>query len=730
MKERDIEELYQSILKLLEQKRLKEAMVQIEALAGECRNWSLKKRLEQAQTAYQYMLQYMRQGTEDPQRQSIYTLLLAETWETAEQIRLSILDGSSTHYYHSLCKDRNHQAQERDIASYRKVLEAFPDDLAVCRLMPNSPNVEAVLQRHEQAAREFFLDTWCNRVWSLEDARQAVELIGAELLSVNDVCLFTSAVTLSLMECFDVHKLSWLMEATMHTNTQVTHRAWVGIALAMIVHPHRLPLYPDLVERIADLDREGDFGQQLNLVYIELLRSQETEKVDKQMREEIIPEMMKSVGAMRNTKFGFEENSEENDFNPDWAEAINNPSLENNIRKMNELQLEGADVYMSSFAQLKSEPFFKELPNWFYPFDLHHSSLVKEFGFDSAKGNAMCSLVFHTGFFCNSDKYSFFFLMTRMPQAQRSAMLGQMTAGELKGMLDKEQFSVMQEYAEQPRVVSSQYIHDLYRFFKLHPRKQEFRDIFKEEIALHRIPALRKVLCKPELLKEVADFHFHKEHPIEALELYQELIDMNRADADVFQKAGYCLQKEKRYKEAIDAYRRVDVLKPDHLWTIRHLATCYRLNREFGLALECYKKVEAVQPENYGILFYVGSCLAELERYEEALQCFFKLDFMESDCVKAWRAIGWCSFVSGKHGQAMKYYDKVLDFKPMAVDYLNAGHVAWRMGKTGKAVELYGKAVLEYGNRETFREMFARDRETLIRLGIDGEDMPMMLDLV
>ena len=240
----------------------------------------------------------------------------------------------------------------------------------------------------------------------------------------------------------------------------------------------------------------------------------------------------------------------------------------------------------------------------------------------------------------------------------------------------------------------------------------------------------KEILCKPELLITIADFHFRKEHPAEALELYKELIALNHANADIFQKAGYCLQKEKRYKEAIDAYLKADVLKPDHVWTIRHLATCYRQIRDFASALEYYKKVEAIQPESHNVLFYAGSCLAELERYEEALQYFFKLDFIESNCIKAWRAIGWCSFVNGKYEQAMKYYEKILTSKPLAADYLNAGHVAWRTGKIEKAAELYSKAALEYGGQEIFREMFGKDKETLVRQGISEKDIPLMMDLV
>lgn len=135
--------------------------------------------------------------------------------------------------------------------------------------------------------------------------------------------------------------------------------------------------------------------------------------------------------------------------------------------------------------------------------------------------------------------------MAHIPQSQRTMMLSQMTSQDLDALMDESKSSALRQYAERPDVISNQYVHDLYRFFKLSQRRHEFRDIFKEEIALHRIPALKDILCKPELLITIADFHFRKEHPAEALELYKELIALNHANADIFQKAGYCLQKER-----------------------------------------------------------------------------------------------------------------------------------------------------------------------------------------
>lgn len=57
-------------------------------------------------------------------------------------------------------------------------------------------------------------------------------------------------------------------------------------------------------------------------------------KIDKKMREEIIPEMLKNVSSMRNMRFGFEENEDENDDkNPDWADAFEQSGLGDKLRE-------------------------------------------------------------------------------------------------------------------------------------------------------------------------------------------------------------------------------------------------------------------------------------------------------------------------------------------------------------------------------------------------------------
>lgn len=728
MNDSSIHDQYTSIVQFLLQRRLKEAQAQTESLLANSDNWMLKNRLEQNKTAYQYMLQYMRQGSDDPQRQTLYRQWCAELWEIADQARITALDKNSTRYYHEV--RRGFALMNMPVPTLeerRHELERLADDMALGQILPDKGQLPTdLLRKHEEVNRLLFLSTWTNASWNQTDRQQADAFLQSEQLPIIDLCLFISAVTMSLLECFDLHKLMWLLEACKHPDVHPAQRAITGLTLTLLQYGQRLVLYyPQVIEALRLSDEPYKLGQSLNCICLQLLRSRDTDKIDRKMREEIIPEMMKNVHFLRQMKFGSDE-SEENDLNPDWAEAIEKAGLGDKIREMNELQMKGSDVYMSTFSMLKGFPFFNEMPNWFLPFDRQHSSII-----DSLKAlpesDRMTHFIFDAGLFCDSDKYSLAFTLSQLPMGQKNLMLNQITAQDLEEMADEQQLDSIKRHALRSEVVSNQYIHDLYRFFKLFRRKKEFNDPFLNDLNPYHNPILRILLNKTESIKAVADYDFQNGHLPEALELYNLLVQQE-STSDTFQRIGFCLQKEKRYAEAIDAYRKADTLKPDHVWTIRHLATCYRLTKAYEKALEYYHKAESIQPENRNILFHTGTCLAELKRYEEALQYFFRLDLLDDNDPRTWRAIGWCSLLSGRWGQAAKYYARIPQAQRTADDWLNAGHVAWVSGDVPTAVSYYRQSATMYTDHAAFRDAFDKDADTLIHLGIQPEDIPLMED--
>ena len=447
MNEKTINEQYAYIRTLLEEKRLKEALMQLESLLWQCPDWDLRTRLEQLQTSYKYMLEYMKQGANDPERWNLYQKMVSDTWGIADQSRLLILDNASSRYYHEVRRTpKSPDLSNYGLKTILHILESFNDDLAVSGLLSDE-KMDEVLKRHEDTLKFMFIRTWTNSAWTPEDEEDAKAMLASELLPGDDLCLFVSALTLSLMECFDLRKIMWLLDAYEHPNVNVSQRALVGAMIIFHIYRSRLTFYPELIKRVDLMEEIPSFREDVARIYRQMLLCQETEKIDKKMREEIIPEMLKNVSSMKNMRFGFEESDEENnDMNPDWEDAFEKSGLGDKLREMNELQLEGADVYMSTFAALKNYPFFREVHNWFYPFSKQQSNVLKAMKQAGNQGGSLLDLILQSGFFSNSDKYSLFFTIHQLPQSQQDMMLSQLNEQQVAELAEKSNVETMKKF--------------------------------------------------------------------------------------------------------------------------------------------------------------------------------------------------------------------------------------------------------------------------------------------
>ena len=108
----------------------------------------------------------------------------------------------------------------------------------------------------------------------------------------------------------------------------------------------------------------------------------------------------------------------------------------------------------------------------------------------------------------------------------------------------------------------------------------------------------------------------------EAAELYESLAQQNPANAETWQKLGFAYQKSKLYDKAVKAYLQADTIKPNHLWTLKHLAQCHKLSGDYSQAAFCFQKVLEFDPDNLHILMQTGQCLAALKNYPEAIKVF------------------------------------------------------------------------------------------------------------
>jgi tetratricopeptide (TPR) repeat protein len=148
----------------------------------------------------------------------------------------------------------------------------------------------------------------------------------------------------------------------------------------------------------------------------------------------------------------------------------------------------------------------------------------------------------------------------------------------------------------------------------------------------------------------------------------------------------------------------------------------------YGKALEYYQHTDFLKPDQKSIQMQMGHCMIELGKFKEALALFFKLDALEEEDIRVWRAISWCSFVSGNISQAAYYSQKIIEAEPTATDYLNAGHIAWCGGKLQEAIGYYQQNISLQNNKELFVQNLQEDKPHLLANGIDADEIPLLLD--
>lgn len=711
----EINKAYNRIVGSLDSKELKNAFDFLQALIAGSREYSFQDKLSELQETYRYMLRYRIEGAKDPMQEQIYNNLQASAYELADSVRQKALAVESPLTYYS----RRRSLAIQPPLTYKQ--------------LHNQLIIEYEANKHRES--DAFNICIFNKIWvsgflKPEEANEIRDMLVDEASPFTTGCQIVSALLLGLQEAFDKEKALLLFDAANHTNEEIRVRALIAILITLYTYRKRMALYPQIANRLAALAEVPGFTKALRTITLRFILARETEKITRKIQDEIIPEMMKlspKISNKINLKDLTPEDMTSEEMNPEWESFFSDSNLGKKMEEFGELQQEGADVMHSTFIHLKNYPFFHELSNWLLPFTIEHSSFDNQFNQENEAEKLMLDSMTLAAFMCNSDKYSLYFSMMQLPKEARKMMMHQFDS-QASEMIQQNKEELISKRGKQDTIIS-QYIQDLYRFFKLYSGHLDFTDIFTLPLDFHNLEILRPYISDKESLTTIAEYYLRKNYFSDALIIFNQLAEIDPNSDILFQKIGYCKQMEGDLDGALDAYLHADLLNSESKWVIRRIAGCYRSLKQPEEALKYFRRYEALNPDNLSVQISIGHCHLELKDYNEALKCFFKVDYLDSKSHKAWRPIAWCSFLTGKYDQARNYYKKILNNQPNAQDFLNAGHTEWALQNIKGALAHYQQAVqIENGNFSKFQEQFNQDIPDLLIAGIEETEVALMLD--
>lgn len=725
---------YTEICTNLAERKLKPAFDQLKSLMSEYGLGVFNDEWHELDQTYHYMLQYTVEGTRDPERQKVYRKLIISAYELADKVNEAIrLKYSSSIEYERKRTFGNQFIS--DFESFQAGLEEFylQSDL---KSMADNEKIEtsenlAEAASHRQQLFLLFYNVWFRDQLGSDEINFLKQFFANRSILGAYKSLIVSALTLSLQRYFDEAKFSLLFDAFGIEEAIVNQRALVGLLITLYQYDSRLSYFSEIIGRLKILNEDQEFRKNMERILIQLIRSKETEKLQQRIRDELIPEMIKISPTLKD-KINLDSLMEKglsDDKNPEWQEIFgDSPGLINKMEEFSELQMEGADVFVGSFSMLKSFPFFNEIGNWFVPFFTEDPEIRKVIDTSDPATRSFIETIGSAPILCDSDKYSFCFSMHQLPKENLEFMAEGLKA-EMDQFREIEKDEELTAPGRRAGFISNQYIQDLYRFYKLHPRKNDFEDIFNWRFDFHNKLTLGDVLKEDEkVLRNISEYYFLKNYFEEASGIFEYLLNIEK-DGELYQKVAFCYQKSGDYEKALESYLKAELYDQNRLWTLKKIALCYRNLKQPRKALEYYLAAEKLNPDDLNNQLNVGHCLLELNQFEEALKCYFKVEYLDPGNQKVWRPIGWCSFLTGKKEQAEKYFLKLLEEDPGKHDLMNMGHVQWSLGNRKTALDFYKKSISPAGFSEAeFMDVFEEDLPQLLRQGVDKDDVPIMLD--
>lgn len=729
----EIENLHNRAAQCIDNAEVNDAFGHIAALVKESGRANLNDEMERLRISYTFMLKYLEQGVMDPQRDQILQGICHALYTLNDQSYISLKEATSPEVFYARRRELGNESLVHIIEDCREAIKEL-------RLVQSAPqgngDNRAILSRLRQV--EALETKLFNRIWSLfplstEDASSIKLCIGGDILPAHTRCLIVAALMLGLMMFYDESKLLILLEAyTQSDEAEVQLRALTCALLAMLAHGKRAATSRPVQARIEALIDTPEFAQDVWRIQVQLARSRNTENVKQRVRNDLIPNIMKMrpdiIDKLKDKDSQVIELSDI-EANPDWQDWLDQSGITRRIEEFNAMQIEGSDVFIATFAHLKTFPFFKTLSNWFLPFHAAHSTVIESLG---ASKIGLADVIQHAPYLCNSDKYSFCLSLGALPESQRGMMSAQLE--EQNAALNESQQGELPDQSKQRTSIVNAFVQDLYRFFKLFSRRREF-------IAIMDNPGLDMTDCSPvtgvsrdtHVLELLGTLYFKNSFYDDAIKCFTRLEGIDDgADDHIYQKIGFAYQNAGKTRQALDYFLRYELLHDEEEWNMRHIASCYRQLGQYDKALDYYRRVEAIQPNNVSLTLTIGHVLLEDGRTSEALQQYFKADLMDGAKHRAWRPIAWCSFLLNDYDRALDYYDRIArDDHPSAQDLLNLGHVLLCQGRTQEAILTYRESLKGMeDNAEKFRQAFKGDAVELRLHGISTVDQALIPEAV
>lgn len=720
----NIKTLSEQTLELIDAGRYKDAVTLLRRRVGITPLPGLLGILNHAESTYRYLLQYYTQGAEDPGRERMLCEIRRSLLDVADKLeRETQASDSSETYFATL---RMMRLRQVDLKS---ALESAVEKFSMAQLAIAAGNYPLPLMSQlEEEEGRIFDALWVSEAVTPELYRELGKAMKNDEIPYSTSSLILAAAGLGLLKFYNHDALLMLCDVASAENPGLAARACVHLVLALDRWSKRMDGDFALESRLESLLEEEGMPTRLRTAIICLIKTRDTDRVSQKMQKEVIPGLMQfGPDILKKMKDNLKESSfSDIEGNPEWEELLRNSGLEDKLRELTEMQSDGADVMMAAFSNMKGYPFFRQLRNWMLPFSIHHTLLRS---IQSIDGNAITSMLEMNGMMCDSDKFSFAFSLAGMPEVQRKMVMTQMQA-QIEQMQEQlktlESLKAGHEFEDEV----TRFCRDLYRFYKLYPKRSEFFDPFSRFVAFQLLPVLGRSIMSVEDISAVAEFYFKRGYFSDAYPLLVKVSELAPGTPHVWEKIGFCLEKmQSGDGVAVEAYMKAQLFNPDSKWIARRLGLCYRRMGDFRNAVD-YLRMSLPDDNAFDrrVSLMIADTLMASEKWDEALKELYRVEYETPGDAGVIRRMAMCAFRNSDFDKAMSLLESISHIDLSEEDYRLKGHISFLRRNIPEAMRNYRMTVRPNDKRRLWKTSILSEMGMLEKMGASKGEMLLLLE--
>lgn len=626
--------------------------------------------------------------------------------ETPED-RSLVLHSIQTHIANSLCtlellhrcskpgifQEMKKIAEQMDEKDFKKTLESYLSEEAMLYLEPDQDSEKlkqrkkALHEKWNKTRQIIFYAIVTSGPWDTDTYSLYKDLILSPTVDSVTSQMLVSALTLACSTIFSFNKFDLLRSIyTYAKDEEVQQRALVGMLLASTRMPKGVREY-----RYTTCGAWGpqDYMAFLN-VQKQLALTIASERKSKDFASHFMDNISdKMLGALKHSIMEHGDDTLKDLLADEDLEAVNSEDVEsteiemmdegrNFSIKMNEdvdarsMLDKGTDILLSQFENACDYPFFKEVSNWFLPYDENHPLLAD--AVTAAKKKELAGMLEIAASSCAADAYALALLTLKSPDdvpdfasdeedeydEEDETEYGEDEAeyGEDEAENDGNENGAAEEDLlsrdEREYKIRTRYLRNLIRFYKFADMRDEFFNLFDDGekgtpgYAVLASPMLQDhAFDKYRLAAARFSTRLEVQSVVEAL-----LRNIKANDLETHYMKGWAyLNREdvtaEAVRYAVDHFNAMLKIQPGMKKAYNMLLECYTLLGADDLYLECFdqlwkqsdsfseeRKLE-LKKQKFDVLF-------DAWRFEEAIELGYELEYLQPDNLMVSAKLSYC----------------------------------------------------------------------------------------